>query len=192
MHLNCWNYLLAKNFPKLDFASCFQTLSVHLLSSVKMRSVRIQLFLLCSDWLNLVESWGALNLLEVVYLQAGSTVGNMYSLYAVTVSGVAYLFRLQNICAYESGSIFPQNELVECNLQTDPQWSKITCMVAASGCLVIGRHDGSISCYQLGVLDQRVPGMILLCLFFKFYIFDMLTESSSSNCGFLLFLLVNL
>lgn len=108
----------------------------------------------------------------------------MYLLYAMTVSGVAYLFRLQNICAYESGSVFPQNEFVEYNLQTDLQCPKITCIAATLGCLVIGRHDGSIGCYQLGLLDQRSPGMILFLFFFL-----VLTESPSTNCGCLLLFL---
>ncbi|XXG76396.1 hypothetical protein AAC387_Pa08g0756 [Persea americana] len=92
--------------------------------------------------------------------EVGSAAGNMYLLYAMTVSGVAYLFRLQNICAYESGSVFPQNEFVEYNLQTDLQCPKIACIAATLGCLVIGRHDGSIGCYQLGLLDQRSPGFM--------------------------------
>ncbi|XP_058086565.1 nuclear pore complex protein NUP160 isoform X2 [Magnolia sinica] len=89
-----------------------------------------------------------------------STADSKYLLYALTVSGVAYLFRLRAIGTYVSGSIFPQSELVEIDVHTHLQIGKITCVTATSGCLVIGQHDGSIFCFQLGLLDQSALGFI--------------------------------
>ncbi|XP_072978371.1 nuclear pore complex protein NUP160 isoform X2 [Typha angustifolia] len=83
---------------------------------------------------------------------------NRYSLYVLTISGVAYLCNLKSPFPYVSGSIFPQNELVEVNLQADAPHGKITAVAATSGCLITGRHDGSICCYQLGKLDPNAPG----------------------------------
>ncbi|XP_008801415.2 nuclear pore complex protein NUP160 [Phoenix dactylifera] len=91
-------------------------------------------------------------------IQSGA--GNGYLLYALTVSGVAYLFNLRSPLSYISGSTFPQNELVEFNVQTHVQIGNITAVTAAPGCIVIGRQDGSIGCYQLGILDPSAPGFM--------------------------------
>ncbi|KAK3000661.1 hypothetical protein RJ639_020670, partial [Escallonia herrerae] len=86
--------------------------------------------------------------------------GNPYMLYAVTVSGVAYLIRLKNVDNYASCSIFPPNEVIEFNLQTYPHYGAITAMAASSECLVIGGNDGSVGCFQLGMLDLSAPGFL--------------------------------
>ncbi|XP_042506201.1 nuclear pore complex protein NUP160 [Macadamia integrifolia] len=83
-----------------------------------------------------------------------SSVGNSYLLYALEVSGVAYLLKLRKICTYASCSPFPRSDLIEFNVQTHPQVGAVTAVAATVGCLVIGRQDGSISCYRLGAFDQ--------------------------------------
>uniref|UniRef100_A0A0D9VC52 Uncharacterized protein n=1 Tax=Leersia perrieri TaxID=77586 RepID=A0A0D9VC52_9ORYZ len=74
----------------------------------------------------------------------------VYLLYVLTVSGVALLCHLRSPNSYTSGSILPQDDVVEFNLQTQAQSAKVTAVTAKSGCLVIGRQDGSICCYSLG------------------------------------------
>ncbi|XP_059648344.1 nuclear pore complex protein NUP160 isoform X2 [Cornus florida] len=86
--------------------------------------------------------------------------GNPYLLYALTVSGVAYLIRLKNFYNYASCSVFPPNEIIELNIQSYPHYGGITAVAAISGCLVIGRNDGSVGCFQLGVLDPSLPGFV--------------------------------
>lgn len=77
-------------------------------------------------------------------------------LYALTISGVAYLIRLRNIYDY---SLFPANDILEYNTQIEPHHGAITAVAARAGCLVVGRIDGSISCFQLGILDPIAPGL---------------------------------
>ncbi|KAG8069728.1 hypothetical protein GUJ93_ZPchr0006g46450 [Zizania palustris] len=82
----------------------------------------------------------------------------VYLLYLLTVSGVAFLCHLRSPFSYTSGSILPQEDIVEFNLQTQIQSAKVTAVTAKSGCLVIGRQDGSICCYSLGKLALNSPG----------------------------------
>ncbi|ONK68142.1 uncharacterized protein A4U43_C05F7880 [Asparagus officinalis] len=89
-----------------------------------------------------------------------SQAGETYCLYALTVSGVAYLLHLQRPFLYISGSNFPTNDVIEVTVQTPAQIAKITSAAATSGCLLTGRMDGSISCYQLGKLDPKAPGFM--------------------------------
>lgn len=89
--------------------------------------------------------------------------GNLYLLYVLTVSGVAYLFKLRDICTYETCSIFPSNDLIEFNLQSYPHYGEITVITATSGSLVIGRNDGSITLFRLGMFDQSAPGIKSWC-----------------------------
>ncbi|URE35061.1 Nucleoporin Nup120/160 [Musa troglodytarum] len=81
--------------------------------------------------------------------------GNAYLLYVLTVSGVAYLLSLRSPFSYISGSSFPQREYVEFNVEPPTQ---ITAVTAAAGCLVTGRQDGVVSCFQFGILDPSSPG----------------------------------
>lgn len=96
-------------------------------------------------------------------MQTGCTPGNVYLLYALTVSGVAYLFKLKNIYTYESCSIFPSNDLIEFDLKTHPHYGEVTAVAATSGSLVIGRNDGSISLFRLGIFDPSAPGIKSCC-----------------------------
>ncbi|XP_015689514.1 nuclear pore complex protein NUP160 [Oryza brachyantha] len=84
----------------------------------------------------------------------------VYMLYVLTVSGVALLCHLHSPFSYMSGSIFPEDDIVEFSLQTQAQSAKVTAVTAKLGCLVIGRQDGSICCYSLGKLAQNSPGFL--------------------------------
>lgn len=95
-------------------------------------------------------------------LQISSSMGHPFLMYAVTSSGFAYCLKLRNLSSYVSYSAIPLDEVVEFNLQTHPDNKPVTSVSAISGCLVIGRNDGSVSCYKLGSLDQHTPGMSLL------------------------------
>ncbi|WOL19781.1 hypothetical protein Cni_G28583 [Canna indica] len=86
-------------------------------------------------------------------IRSGSV--NLYSLYVLTVSGLAYLLKLRSSFPYISGSSFPLSEYVEFNVATPTQ---ITAVTATSGCLAIGRQDGAVCCFQLGILDPSAPG----------------------------------
>ncbi|CAA7392045.1 unnamed protein product [Spirodela intermedia] len=84
-----------------------------------------------------------------------NVAGRRYMLYALTMSGAAYLFKLGDISTYVSGSVLSQSEYVEVDVQTD---SKVIAVAATFGCLLLGRQDGSVTCYQLGILEQSTPG----------------------------------
>jgi len=87
-----------------------------------------------------------------------------YLLYVLTVSGVAYLLRIRNLSAYASISIFPVEELLEVNVRgyIANHAATIAAVTATAGGLVVGTSDGSVFCFQLGVLDPSAPGMNLL------------------------------
>ncbi|XP_078175498.1 SUPPRESSOR OF AUXIN RESISTANCE1 [Carex rostrata] len=87
---------------------------------------------------------------------SGSTTA--YSLLAVTISGFAYLCNLRRPSSYSPGSTLPANDILEISIKGNAQHGEITALTATPGCLVIGRQDGSISCYQLGKLDPNSPG----------------------------------
>lgn len=88
-----------------------------------------------------------------------------YLLYVLTVSGVAYLLRIRNVSAYASCSILPVDELIELNVRDYVlNNAAITAVTATARCLVIGTSDGSVFCFQLGVLDPSAPGMFNLAL----------------------------
>ncbi|KAI4300319.1 hypothetical protein L6164_033710 [Bauhinia variegata] len=89
-----------------------------------------------------------------------STSRYPYLLYALTVSGVAYLLKVRNVFAYASCSVLPADELIELNLLAYSNHIAITSVTATAGCLVIGRSDGSVCCFQLGVLDPSAPGFV--------------------------------
>lgn len=83
--------------------------------------------------------------------------GNQFVLYALTISGVAYLIRLRNIYDH---SLLPANDILEYQTQIQPHHGAITAVAARPGCLVVGRTDGSISCFQVGILDPSAPGFV--------------------------------
>ncbi|GLT68099.1 hypothetical protein SLA2020_403590 [Shorea laevis] len=81
-------------------------------------------------------------------------------LYALTVSGVAYLLKLRNISTYASSSAFPSDELLEFNIHTYSNHGAITTVAATAGCFAVGFNDGSVCCFQLGILDQSAPDFV--------------------------------
>jgi nuclear pore complex protein Nup160 len=84
-----------------------------------------------------------------------------YLLYVLTVSGVAYLLRIRNVSAYGSCSVLPEDEIIELNVHDYvPNNAALTAVTATSRCLVIGTSDGSVFCFQLGLLDAGAPGMV--------------------------------
>ncbi|KAF6139257.1 hypothetical protein GIB67_021467 [Kingdonia uniflora] len=84
-----------------------------------------------------------------------------YLLYLVTFSGVAYVLKLKHIADYASDVVFPPIDLLPCNLKNHFQSGiTITSVAATFGCLVVGRNDGSVGCFQLGLLDENVSGFI--------------------------------
>lgn len=88
-----------------------------------------------------------------------------YLLYVLDVSGVAYLLRIRNVSAYASCSIIPVDELLELNLHDYfSNQLAITAVTATARCLIVGTNDGSVFCFQLGVLDPSAPGMVKLAL----------------------------
>ncbi|KAJ7972354.1 Nuclear pore complex protein [Quillaja saponaria] len=88
------------------------------------------------------------------------TTRDPYLLYALTVSGVAYLLNIKNVSTYGSCSIFPRNEIIEYNVHSYSNHVAISAVTATAGCLVIGRTDGSVFCFQLGVVEQSAPGFV--------------------------------
>jgi hypothetical protein len=119
-----------------------------------------------------------------------------YLLYALTVSGVAYLIKLRNISTYASSSVFPSDELIEFDIHTYSNHGAITTVAATEGCFAVGFNDGSVSCFQLGVLDQSAPGISktsvpptllypqLLTCFFLFFVFKKLGTLSFFSMHF--------
>lgn len=43
-------------------------------------------------------------------------------------------------------------------MQSYPPHGTITAVAATAGCLVLGRNDGSVGCFQLGILEPGAPG----------------------------------
>lgn len=81
-----------------------------------------------------------------------------YLVYALTVSGMAYLFKLGPISTYVSRYVFRGDEVAKFNMNA---YVPVTSAAGTpSGCLVVGRDDGSIACFQLGTLDPTAPGII--------------------------------
>lgn len=119
-----------------------------------------------------------------------------YLLYALTISGVAYLLKLRDIYTYASGFVFLLDELLEFNIQAYSNHGAITTVTATAGCLVVGFNDGSVSCFQLGFLDQSAPGInnisrphLCVCIFcyyvfflLCFYLFDLFLLNASHTC----------
>ncbi|POO04174.1 Guanine nucleotide-binding protein, beta subunit [Trema orientale] len=79
-----------------------------------------------------------------------------YVLYALTVSGIAYLLRIRNVSANKSSSILPAEDVIR--VFDMCSYGPITSVAAVpSGCLIVGRSDGSVGCFQLGMLDPSAP-----------------------------------
>ncbi|KAM7250291.1 hypothetical protein ACFE04_022174 [Oxalis oulophora] len=96
----------------------------------------------------------------------GGNKRNELLLYAVTVSGIAYVIKLKtNFSAYVSSTnvLSPDRDFIEFNLQTyfanlNVPAVTVTCLAVQFGCLVLGRMDGVITCLRLGSLLQTAPG----------------------------------
>lgn len=86
--------------------------------------------------------------------EKSSAYDGAYLLYALSVSGTAYLFHLKNISTYASSFVFSSNEFLHFDTKASPDCPPITAATATSGCLVVGRDDGSVSCFQLGERDK--------------------------------------
>lgn len=147
---------------------CFRMNLVHLHFYAWMRFVR--------SWTQFQfdASWNPLNLCFSLFLhwayicmfmQIQGVAGGTCLLYVLTVSGVAFLLNLGSPLLYISSSNFPANDIIEVIVQTPTQIGKVTSVTATSGCLLVGRLDGSIGCYQLGKLDPEAPGFINNMLF---------------------------
>ncbi|XP_076919952.1 nuclear pore complex protein NUP160-like [Bidens hawaiensis] len=92
--------------------------------------------------------------------ELSTTSRNPYMLYALTVTGLAYLIRLTDITCYETCSVLPPNEVVELNLIDYCDYGAITAIAATNGCLVVGGQDGSVGCFRLGMHDSSAPGFL--------------------------------
>ncbi|CAK7335902.1 unnamed protein product [Dovyalis caffra] len=94
----------------------------------------------------------------------GFSTANPFLLYALTVSGVAYLIKLRNISAYSSLPVFPRDEVTQFSLNdchfNNSEPLAITSVAASAGCLAVGRNDGSVACFQLGLLHHTTPGFV--------------------------------
>ncbi|PIN25902.1 Nuclear pore complex, Nup160 component [Handroanthus impetiginosus] len=86
--------------------------------------------------------------------------GNHLLLYTLTISGVAYLIRLRGNFDYGTSSLVPTDEIFEYSTQLQPYYGEITAVAATAGYLLIGRSDGSIGCFQLGMLDPTASGFV--------------------------------
>lgn len=89
---------------------------------------------------------------------------NPYLLYALTISGVAYLIKLRNITAYSSLPVLPRDEVTQFSLNdrdsSNSEPAAITSVAATAGCLAVGRIDGSVAYFQLGLLHHSTPGFV--------------------------------
>lgn len=83
----------------------------------------------------------------------------MYLLYALTVSGVAYLIKLKPTLSYASSSVLPRSEIMELNVKSYAHCGAITAAAAIAGSFIIGGNDGSVCCFQFGTLDPTAPGV---------------------------------
>lgn len=104
-------------------------------------------------------------------MQITATSRFPYLFYVLTVSGVAYVLKIRNVSMYASCSIFPADELMELTVHDYSNHIAVTAVTATSGCLVVGRNDGSVCCFQIGVLDPSAPGMINLVLYSQVIVF---------------------
>jgi hypothetical protein len=94
-------------------------------------------------------------------------------LYALTVSGVAYILKIKKNYNYAYSSVFPLDELIEFNIHTYYfNHGAITTVAATAGCFAVGFSDGSVSCFQLGILDQNAPGTVKLQFHLLYCIFN--------------------
>lgn len=83
---------------------------------------------------------------------------NIHVLHVLTVSGIAFRLKISsNFSVYESTPLFPNQDILEFNL-VNYGTVPITRVAATAGCLVVGRNDGSVASFQLGILHPGSPG----------------------------------
>ncbi|KAH9684268.1 nuclear pore complex protein NUP160 [Citrus sinensis] len=83
---------------------------------------------------------------------------NIHVLHVLTVSGIAFRLKFSsNFSVYESTPLFPNQDILEFNL-VNYGIVPITRVAATAGCLVVGRNDGSVASFQLGILHPGSPG----------------------------------
>ncbi|KAL2939515.1 hypothetical protein RDABS01_033674 [Bienertia sinuspersici] len=92
--------------------------------------------------------------------EISSAYGNVYLLYVFSTSGIAYLLRLKDISSYAASFVISSNEILHFDTNISPDCSPISAVTATSGCFIIGRNDGSVTCFKLGVLDENAPGFM--------------------------------
>ena len=92
--------------------------------------------------------------------------GIAYLLYALSVSGTAYVFQLKNISAYGASFVFSSDEVLHFDTKISSDCGPISTVTATAGCLVIGRYDGSVSCFRVGLVKDA-PGRILFIAYGK-------------------------
>ncbi|XP_017979220.1 PREDICTED: nuclear pore complex protein NUP160 [Theobroma cacao] len=86
-----------------------------------------------------------------------SPTNSHYLLYTLTVSGIAYFIKISKDLA----SIVSRDELIELDVRDYSNSNEpITCIAAKPGCLLLGRNDGSVTCFRLGLLHQTAPGFV--------------------------------
>lgn len=85
--------------------------------------------------------------------------GIAYLLYALSVSGTAYVFQLKNISAYVASFVFSSDEVLHFDTKISSDCGPISTVTATAGCLVIGRYDGSVSCFRIGLVKDA-PGFM--------------------------------
>ena len=86
--------------------------------------------------------------------------GTAYLLYALSVSGIAYGFQLKSISAYGASFVFSSNEVLHFDTQVSSDCGPISTVAATAGCFIIGRYDGSVCCFRLGLVKDA-SGRIL-------------------------------
>lgn len=101
---------------------------------------------------------------------------NIHVLHVLTVSGIAFRLKFSsNFSVYESTPLFPNQDILEFNL-VNYGIVPITRVAATAGCLVVGRNDGSVASFQLGILHPGSPGITvyspILFLFFTCFSFS--------------------
>lgn len=83
---------------------------------------------------------------------------NIHVLHVLTVSGIAFRLKFSsNFSVYESTPLFPNQDILEFNL-VNYGTVPIRRVAATTGCLVVGRNDGSVASFQLGILHPGSPG----------------------------------
>lgn len=82
-----------------------------------------------------------------------------HMLYALTVSGVAYVVKLKPSLSYASSAVLLQSEIMEFNVKSYTQYKVITAAAATAGFFLVGGTDGLVRCFRFGALEPGAPGV---------------------------------